>query len=53
MCCGCVGKLLTDAPTKQISAQWPSRGERAKKFGHGGAFVFAIFGKDEVLSPKP
>ena len=27
--------------------------ERRKTFGYGGAVVFAIFGKDEVLSPKP
>ena len=48
-----VGKLPTDAPVRQISAQSPGRGGKAKKIGHGGSFVFAIFGKDEVLSSKP
>ena len=48
-----VGKPPTDATTRQISAQSPSQGVKAKKIGHGGAFVFAIFGKDEVLSSKP
>ena len=50
---GRVGKLPTDAPTRQISAQSPGPGGKAKKIGHGGAVVFAIFGKDEVLSSKP
>ena len=50
---GRLGKLLTDAPTRQISAQWPGRGGKANSFGHGGAVVFAIFGKDEVLLSKP
>ena len=49
-----MGKLPTDATTRQISAQSPGQGGKAKfVFGHGGALVFAIFGKDEVLSSKP
>ena len=43
----------TDALSSQISAQLPSRGGKAKKYGRGGAVVFDIFGKDEVLPSKP
>ena len=43
---GRVGKLLKDAPTKQMSAQSLSQGGKAKKNCHGGALVFAVFGKD-------
>ena len=50
---GRVGKTLTDVPTRQMSVQSPGRGQKAKKIGHGGAVVFAIFGKDEVSSTKP
>ena len=44
---------LTDKTTRQIYAQSPSQGGKAIFFGYGGALVFAIFGKDEVLSSKP
>ena len=30
-----------------------SRSKAKNKFGHGGTHVFAIFGKHEILSPKP
>ena len=50
---GRVGDPLTDAPKRQMSAQLPSQGEKAKKIGHDRAVVFVIFGKNKVLSQKP
>ena len=47
-----MGKPLTGAPTRQLGMQSPGRRGKAKTIGHGGAVVFAIFGKDEVLSSK-
>ena len=50
---GRVQNPQTDAPTRQISAQLPSRGGKTKNYGHGDAIVVAIFGKDEFLSSNP